>query len=361
MTAPDPVAALRADLPAIQRLVYLNTGTAGPLPTPVHGAMVEALDTDLARGRATGRRFRLLAERRDALREALATLLGVRPEQCTLTAGTVDGIRRAAGAADIATGDVVVTTSMEHPEVLAFLRELAAERAARLLVVDLDGVGPADVPDAVAVRLPDRIRLAVVSHVAYATGSLLPVTDLGDLVRGRGGVLIVDGAQAAGALAVDVAASGADFYALPGQKWLCGPEGTGVLVSRDPTPALDIRLPSGVQVAGLLAALAWRASYGEAWLARRVADGAARLHAGLAAVPGITVLTPDRHAGLVSVRVAGHPSVEVARQLGAAGVLTRDVAAVDATRLCVAPFTTTEEITSVTRILTDLASTGARR
>ncbi|MHB1891843.1 MAG: aminotransferase class V-fold PLP-dependent enzyme, partial [Acidimicrobiales bacterium] len=69
------------------------------------------------------------------------------------------------------------------------------------------------------------------SHVSYSTGEVLPISEIVVEAHERGVLVVVDGAQSFGALPVDVVALGADFYSAPGQKWLCGPEGTGALYS----------------------------------------------------------------------------------------------------------------------------------
>ena len=94
-------------------------------------------------------------------------------------------------------------------------------------------VGPsraeAEILDAFDAAIDERTRLVAVSHVLWATGRVLPIARIAELAHARGAVLAVDGAQAAGAIPVDVAALGADLYAISAQKWLLGPEGMGAL------------------------------------------------------------------------------------------------------------------------------------
>jgi L-cysteine/cystine lyase len=73
------------------------------------------------------------------------------------------------------------------------------------------------------------VKLVVLSHVAYGTGAVLPVRQVAELAHERGALVLVDGAQSAGAIEVDCRALDVDFYAFSGQKWFCGPEGTGGL------------------------------------------------------------------------------------------------------------------------------------
>ena len=77
--------------------------------------------------------------------------------------------------------------------------------------------------------IDDRTRIVALSHVLWTTGARLPIREIAALAHARGARVVVDGAQAVGAIPVSVAELGVDFYAIPGQKWLLGPEGTGAL------------------------------------------------------------------------------------------------------------------------------------
>src|SRR5207244_1120193 len=85
---------------------------------------------------------------------------------------------------------------------------------------------------AISAALSRRTRLVVVSHVSWLTGAILPVAEIAAETHRVGGLLAVDGAQSAGTILVNVHALGVDAYAVPGQKWLCGPEGVGALYVR---------------------------------------------------------------------------------------------------------------------------------
>lgn len=209
-----PLAALRAQFPVLAHLAYLNAGTNGPLPSAGVAAARAQLERELADGRAGMAHFQRRQLLGEELRAEYAALVGCVPADLALTTSTTDGIARVLLALDLRAGQEIVTSDEEHPGVLG---PLVAQRARGVGV----RVAPwADVADAVG----PRTALVVCSHVSWRSGRLAPAE-----LAGRDVPVLLDGAQGAGAVPVDVGALGADAYAAAGQKWLCGPEGTGLL------------------------------------------------------------------------------------------------------------------------------------
>jgi selenocysteine lyase/cysteine desulfurase len=207
-------ARLRAEFPVLASTAYLNAGTCGPLPSHA----VVAAQTELRRAAEEGRsgaHYERLQELRTGLRAAYAARLGCAPDDLALTTSTTDGVATVLAGLDLGPGDEVVTSDTEHPGVVGPLQ------AAR----DLRGVAVRAVPlREVADAVGPRTRLVACSHVSWITGETAP----GALAR-AGVPVLLDGAQGAGAVPVDVGALGCDFYAGSGQKWLCAPNGTGML------------------------------------------------------------------------------------------------------------------------------------
>ena len=208
--------ALRAQFPVLDRLAYLNAGTCGPLPTPAVAAMAAALQAAAEHGRAADyfEQFLALAERQ---RAAYAALIAAQPGDVALTTSTSDGSVRVLHALALRPGDEILTAPDEHPGLLG---PLAAAR-------DRLGVTVRTAPfERLADEVGERTRLVACSHVSWSTGAVAPaaLADLGDDVA-----LLLDGAQGAGAVPVNTGALGCAFYAASGQKWLCGPVGTGFL------------------------------------------------------------------------------------------------------------------------------------
>ncbi|SCL22870.1 L-cysteine/cystine lyase [Micromonospora pallida] len=350
--------AVRADLPAVDRLVYLNTGTAGPLPTPVRDAMVTALDADLTLGRASGRRFARFAEHLAETRDLLARLVGADADEIVPTTGTTDGVTRVLAAQPWAAGDRVLVTVLEHPDVLRAVRDVAGRHHATVVVVP--GATPEEIGANLSRELAGGARLVVVSHVTYGAGLVLPVPEIVAAARRHRAAVLVDGAQAVGAIRVDVRVLGADYYAFPGQKWLLGPEGVGALVVAHgsaglPAAAFGPGMPSPVLWEGLRAALGWRERHGTQRFPAAVVAGAAELRRELAGIPQVEVLGLGAEAGLVTIRLPDVDAARVVAALGARRIATREIAETDGVRLSHGPFTTAQERRLVVDAVAELA------
>jgi L-cysteine/cystine lyase len=203
---------LRAQFPVLRAKAYLNAGTCGPLPEAAVQAAGETLRAAADEGRAT-QRFERLLETRTLVRAAYAERLRARPEDVALTTSTSEGVSRVVAGLGLGAGDEIVTSDSEHPALYGPLIG-ARKRGAVVRAVPL-----ADVRDAVG----PSTTLVACQHVDWTTGAVVP--NLSDVKP----PVLLDGAQSIGAIPINVAALGCDFYAGAGQKWLCGPEGTGML------------------------------------------------------------------------------------------------------------------------------------
>ena len=207
-------AALRAEFPVLADLAYLNAGTFGPLPHAAVRAQIDVLDRAAAEGR-TREYYDLRLELGARQRAAYAALLGAQPEDVALTTCTSDGVVRVLAGLDLGPGDEVLTAPDEHPGLLGPLGGLKARRG-----VEVRTASFADLADAIG----PRTRLVACSHVSWVTGAVRPA----GLAEVDVPVLL-DGAQGVGAVPTDVRELGCAFYAGSGQKWLCGPHGSGML------------------------------------------------------------------------------------------------------------------------------------
>lgn len=170
------------------------------------------------------------AQALQAARRAVAGLLHCDPAEVVLTHSTSEGIGIVAHGLSWQPGDEVITSDLEHLSGIAPWRHLARLYGVR--VVYLKSEGGHLSAEAYARAMTERTKLICVSHVSWATGTVLPVAEICRAARDAGVLTLIDGAQSAGHLAIDLGAIDCDFYTVSGQKWLLGPEGTGALFVR---------------------------------------------------------------------------------------------------------------------------------
>ncbi len=208
------VSVLRDEFPVFKETAYLNAGTDGPLSL----AAVDAAAAELRREAEVGRaqsHFERRGELSDRLRRSYASIVGAAAEDIALTTCTSEGISHVISGLPLRRGDEILTSDEEHPGLLG-----ALAAAKELQGVSIRMVAFADLADAVG----PHTRLVACSHVGWMSGSVAPAA----LAEVEVPVLL-DGAQGVGAIPVDLGALGCDAYAGAGQKWLCGPDGMGLL------------------------------------------------------------------------------------------------------------------------------------
>jgi selenocysteine lyase/cysteine desulfurase len=208
------IEALRDEFPVLEQVAYLNAGTDGPLPAAAAHAGAEELLGEAARGRAS-EHFERRHELAELLRDCYARALGCQPRDVALTTCTSEGLASVIDGLGLAQGDEILTSEEEHPGLLG---ALGAARA-------LHGVSVRMAPfDEIAEAVGERTRLVTCSHVSWITGRVAP-----EALAELDVPVVLDGAQGVGAVPVDVLSLGCDAYAGAGQKWMCGPDGLGML------------------------------------------------------------------------------------------------------------------------------------
>jgi L-cysteine/cystine lyase len=384
----DKVAALREALPATGAGIYLDTATAGPLPSEIIAAAREAEDWDVRTGRAGEGQAEETLQRLGETRAVLAALIGGDPRDVALTHGGPAAMAAAAWTIDWRAGDGLVTVSELGDESLSALVSLATRLALRLEVVAVQVGDDADrLVDHLAAVARRGTRLVVVPQVAPRSGGAWPVEQVSDLAHSRGAWLAVDGSHAVGAVPIDVTAMGADLYAFDGHRWLLGPEGLGALwlgerarsegsVAFGGPLGYETLLPDGSarpwpdarrfetgpfhrpSVVALGRAVGWLEMYlGLPWLQARIAALTGLVAERLAAVEGVTVLTPAaRHAAIVSFRIAGWEPSEAVEELSRrVFAICSAVSQPDAIRISLGAFNTEEELSRFTAAVAELA------
>jgi cysteine desulfurase family protein len=211
-------------------MVYLdNAATSFPKPEAVYQALDRFARHDLANPGRAGHKMALAAERAlDDARHLLNQFFhGEGPERFVFTLNCTDALNMAFKGV-LADGDHVVTTDLEHNSVSRPLRQMELDGRIALTRVRTDGGGTVD-PDVVRRAVTPRTRLIALTHASNVLGTVQPVAAVGRIARERDLLFLVDAAQTAGVVPIDVQALHIDLLAFPGHKSLLGPTGTGAL------------------------------------------------------------------------------------------------------------------------------------
>lgn len=382
----DRFAMIRAAMPAAEKMVYLNTGTNGPMPRPAYDALVEGAREDFEAGRAGYAKFEHMFATQRQTRAAMARLLGCADAEIALTHNTTEGMNIALHGLGWQPGDEVITASTEHPGGLHPLYVLAHRFGVKLRMTRI-GAPDVDPVAELQAHLTTRTRAVMLSHVSWTSGMVLPMRALSDLAHAAGALMICDAAQSCGMVPANVYELGVDAYACSGQKWLCGPDGTGALfIRRDRLgdvhqtyagyPAFSASDLNGYfvpnasaqryeaatiyppSVAGLGASLHWIAeSVGWEWAHQRIARLGRLCYDTLAALPGVSMHTPkDAMAGLVHFTVEGVAPEDLTKRLAERNIVIRHTPHPSANRVSTGFYTSEEDIATLAREIEDLCA-----
>ncbi len=284
-------------------MIYLdNAATSFPKPEPVYQALDAFARTRLANPGRSGHRMATAAERTlDDARHALSRFFhGEMPERWIFTLNCTDALNLAIKGT-VKPGDHVITTDLEHNSISRPLRAL--EKAGVITLTRLASDRGYLDPDAVRRAITPRTALVALTHASNVLGTVQPIEQIAPIVREAEALFLVDAAQSAGVVPIDLRATPIDLLAFPGHKALYGPTGTGALYvgprahprawreggtggdsSSETQPSqlpylLEGGTPNVLGIAGLAAGVAWVAERGpdnlrshEVGLLRRVVD-----------------------------------------------------------------------------------------
>jgi L-cysteine/cystine lyase len=352
----------RAEFPVLERIAYLNAGTEGPLPRQAAEAVRDRVELELNGGRC-GKSYMLqVMDLAAELRSGYASVLGCEPGDVALTGSTTDGVNTILSALDLRRGDEIVTSDEEHPGLLAPLGRAQHLHGVKVRVAPFDELAGA---------VSSSTRLVACSHVSWVSGRVIDH----EALAASGVPVLLDAAQAIGAVPVDVNALGCAFYAASGQKWLCGPEGSGCLFVRgdqldqltvpwpgygslaDPHEPLtsgpadgagrfDHGFPPGIRSTWALASLSVFAAAGWDWVYTRAAELAAGLASSLSE-RGLEV-GPRGRSTLVSYK-SPDADADVTR-LAEAGFVVRSIPSHSYVRVSVGAWSSEEDLAGLVRL-----------
>lgn len=230
--AGTPWPRLRQEFLLAPGLIHLNCGSVGCTPRLVLDAVTRfarELEADPVHNL-----YGPLGDAMEAVRRHAAAFLGAREDEVALTRNTTEGMNLIASGLRLKAGDEVLTTNHEHAGGLSCWQHLAERDGIKIVQVTIP-TPPSNrqqILDLFAASITPETRVCSVSHVETITGLRMPLPDLAALTRPRDILLVADGAQAPGMLAVDVKALGVDAYASSSHKWLLAPKGSGLLYIR---------------------------------------------------------------------------------------------------------------------------------
>jgi cysteine desulfurase / selenocysteine lyase len=236
------IAAIRREFPILatrtadgRPLIYLDSAASSQKPRAVIDALTHYYEYDNANvHRGLYDLSRRATAAYEAARERLARFINApAADEVVWVRGATEAINLVAhawGGANLEPGDEIVLTLLEHHSNIVPWQLIAQRTGAFVRFIDIDAQGRIDLDELSAV-LSERTRMVALGHVSNAIGTIHPVRLIAEMAHAVGALVLVDGAQGAPHLKVDVQALGCDFYALSGHK-MCGPMGIGILWGR---------------------------------------------------------------------------------------------------------------------------------
>jgi L-cysteine/cystine lyase len=385
-------ASFRARFPVTERLVYLNTGWSGPSSREVVDAITARAQREAFEGPTT-----LAVRQEKALlvqeaRSALGSLIGATPDEVALLTTTTEGVNIVLRGLGLSPGDQVLTCNLEHSSVMVPCYELR-----RQIGIDVEVVRSAadETLDELARLFESAIgaktRLIVISHISYNRGTRLPVERIISAAHQRGTLVLLDAAQSAGQIEIDVHALDVDFYAFPAHKYVLGPDGVGALYIKPelvervqpwsvahgasefydfegnftPRPAtmrkFELTTHSGALLAGVVTAVRLLQEIGISSIEAHIRQLADRLIDGLQRIDGVAIhgpLDPALRSGLVTFTVGDLDPNETCAALWQLRRVVGRVVNDKRVRLSVAPFNDESDIDTALDAIEQLATRG---
>lgn len=384
---------IREQMPVCQRMTYVNTGWSGPSPVAVVNAIKERLDLEMNQGPTSPEVYESGRDIQAKTKEAMAALINASTDEVCVTRNTTEGLNIVMNGLTWEQGDEIITCDLEHSSVLIPSYYQQHRHGAVVKVLQFDPNEKREsILGKISDAITDRTKLVYLSHVEYSTGLRMPAKEIRQLIKDRGqdrGILfLLDGAQSAGHIALDMKDLDCDFYSIPGQKWLLGPEGVGALyIRRDlirqvqPTfvagrAAVSASNPYGFEPnvetmdkflltstsvalqAGTLEAIKFINDTGVASIEERNLDLSTIMKQALINVPGINLLCPmvrQDSTGLVTLTIDGiAPEEAVTRLWQEHRIVCRQVSFPPGLRISLHFFNTEEEVEQVVGALKGL-------
>jgi L-cysteine/cystine lyase len=342
-------ASLRAQFPVAERCIYLNTGWSGPSSRATVAAMQARAERESFDGPTSPpvRNEKALLVGR--IRQRVASLIGADSDEIALIYTTTEAMNTVVRGIGLQPGDEILTCNMEHnavmvPAYLARARDGVAVNIVRFRF-DEDA---AQIPALLEAAMTPRTRFVLLSHVSWNRGTRLPMREVCAMAHARGAIVAIDAAQSAGHIDFNVRDLDCDVLALPGHKWLLGPDGAAFMYVRrdlierlqplavvhgasrrydfegrfeyanDTIHKFELTTHSGPVLAGLEVSLGMFDDIGMPAVEQRSLELASRFIDGVAAIDRVrltTPLDPSVRSGIVTFEVRDANPSEVCAAL----------------------------------------------
>jgi L-cysteine/cystine lyase len=364
---------IRAEMPYARKNVFLNAGSFGPVPQRTMTAIQDYMNLEFEEGRS----FQREAETKTIAREAAASAFRIPVSNVALTRHTTDGMNIGIMGLNWEQGDELIITDTEHPGGQYPAYVVARRYGVQLRRVNL-GDGTGDVLGDIEAAITSKTRMIVTSHLTWNTGTVLPVKEIQEIANKHNLLLVCDAAQSAGSVPANLGELGIDVYATPGQKWLCGPEGTGATFVSDraierlfqtvvggssmqygstehvggyvlPQSGANRFEVAGVNqpaIVGYTSSVSWiDQDLDLDWVHSRIAELGQYAWDKLSSVDGVHVLTPkDKMAGLISFTVEGVEPPALVERLAQDNVIIRNIGYPVCSRMSTSFYNTEEDV-----------------
>jgi isopenicillin-N epimerase len=309
------------------RFIMMNNGTLGPMPRSVFNTLTRTFRVQVSNPYDG---YNYLPTIRESVRTKLASFVGASPEEVAITSNTTEGLNFVVNGLDLAAGDEVLMSNLEHPGHIGPWKLKEKRAGIRIKEVPLSPTTRSvdEIVGAFAAAIGPKTKVISISHTVFITGLIMPLKELSRLARDKGLLILADSAHGIGMLDLDMKALGIDFFASSPYKWLGAPTGVGLLYVRkealdrvyptvvssgwESATAASKLDPSGQRSDALLYALDEALNFnnriGKSRIERRIKVLAARLKQELAKVPGVKVHTPPDpylSAGLTAFSMGG--------------------------------------------------------
>lgn len=379
MTDIEKINLIHDSFPVTKHKAYLNTGATGPTSSIANEALIENNRLELIEGRSTMSSYQASRQAKTELRQTFAGIVKASPEEIAVTHHTTEGMNIVSHGLSWQPGDELITTDFEHPGGFLPLYVLRQRQGVVLKFVEIPPEASAgEIVALFEAAITPRTRLMAFSHVAWNTGLCLPLEEIAAMGHRHHVLSLVDGAQSMGAINLDLPASGVDFYAFPGQKWLCGLEGIGGLYVRaerlsevwttfmgyssigstgtydhsgyfipnQDTSRYEVGTVYRPAIKAMVKHLAWlEERIGWEWIYNSIRDNAAYAYQALDRLAGVNLITPPGpQAGLISFNLDGYDPARVMTYLTDEGIILRFIHKPYCLRISTGFYNTKEDI-----------------